>query len=45
MTEIDLKGSICSKASLLLNDYVYHNDSVYKIINKHKLTFEDIATK
>ena len=45
MTETNLKGSTCSKASLLLNDYIYHSDSIYKCVNRPKLLFEEIGTK
>jgi hypothetical protein len=45
MSDTDLQGSTCSKASLLLNDFIYHNDAIYRCINKNKLIFEDIDTK
>lgn len=45
MSDTDLKGSTCSRASLLLNDYIYHNDSIYRCINKKRLVFEEFETK
>lgn len=45
MCDTDLKGSTCSKASLLLNDFIYHNDSIYRCVNKNKFVFEEFETK
>lgn len=45
MSDTDLKGSTCSKASLLLNDFIYHKDSIYRCINKNRLVFEEFETK
>lgn len=45
MSDTDLKGSTCSKASLLLNDFIYHNESIFRCIHKNRLLFEEFETK
>ena len=41
---MELKGSRCSKASLLFNDIVYHLGSIFRCINKTLLSFQEMPS-